>query len=155
MMNYNFMNYALMHTDGNEFRVLYFIANTLNMKKAKRCKVYNDVIADYLNMDARTVRRMTKKLEDKNLLKKDLVYEGGKSKVLYSLNYDILNDKDGTESASILDNFDTDNASILDRTVLLNNNTKEQKTIHNTYTSTNNIEEPIKEYKTEKVVFPF
>ena len=124
-MNYKFMNYALEHTEGNEFRVLYFIANTLNMKKVNRCKIYNEAIADYLNMDKRSVMRMTKKLEDKNLLKKDLVSEHGKSKVYYSLNYDVLNCKDGTKNAPNLCKDGTDNASILDKSVTLNNNEKE------------------------------
>lgn len=124
-MNYKFMNYALEHTEGNEFRVLYFIANTLSMKEANRCKIYNEVIADYLNMDKRSVMRMTKKLEEKSLLKKDLVFENGKSKVFYSLNYAVLNDKDGTENAPNMCKDGTDNASILDRTVTLNKNEKE------------------------------
>lgn len=141
MMNYRFMNYALEHTEGNEFRVLYFIANTLNMKEVNRCKIYNDVIADFLNMDSRTVKRMTKKLEEKGLLKKDLVYEGGKSKVFYSLNHDILSDKVGTDNALILDRTVTDNTSILDRTVPLNNNIKETK--RNVYVTYNDIKEPI------------
>lgn len=132
MMNYRFMNYALEHTEGNEFRVLYFIANTLNMKEVNRCKIYNEVIADYLNMNKRSVMRMTKNLEEKGLLKKDLVYDNGKSKVFYSLNYAVLNDKVGTDDALILDKTDTDNALILDKSVTLNKNIKEQ-------TKTNNI----------------
>ena len=150
-MNYRFMNYALGHTEGNEFRVLYFIANTLNMKEVNRCKIYNEVIADYLNMDKRSVMRMTKKLEEKSLLKKDLVFENGKSKVFYSLNYAVLDDKDGTENApnmckdgtdnaSILDRTVTENASILDRTVTLNKNIKEQTKTNNINTEKHNTE---------------
>lgn len=141
MNDLQFMNHAVAHTEGNEFRVLYFIYNTLRMKKAKRCRIYNDVIADYLNMDNRTVKRMTKKLEEKGLLKKDLVFEGGKSKVFYSLNHDVLSDKVGTDDALILDRTVTDNASILDRTVPLNNNKKETK--RNVYVTYNDIKEPI------------
>lgn len=143
MKNYEFMNYAVAHTDGNEFRVLYFIANTLRMKNANRCRIYNEVISDYLNMDKRTVMRMTKKLEEKGLIKKDLIYdENGKSKVLYSLNYDVLSDKVGTDDALILDKTVTDNALILDRTVTLNSNIyKNKKKIYNNIN--NNIKEVI------------
>ncbi len=119
-MNYKFMNYALEHTEGNEFRMLYFIANTLNMKKASRCKIYSEVISDVLGVGTKTVTRITNALVEKGLLKKDLVSEHGKSKVYYSLNYAVLKDTDVQISTS---NLDTD--------VRLNKNEKKLKKTNN------------------------
>ena len=105
MINLKFMNHAVEIADGNEFRLLYVIANTLSLKKEGRTKIYRDMLADKLGLSAKQITRLTNALVDKGLLKKDLVYEKDKSVNYYSLN---------------LDNFETKSTSKVDKNVPLN-----------------------------------
>lgn len=123
MINFRFLNHAVGITDGNEFRVLYLIANTLGLNKTKRCRVYRDLISDKLNISPKTVSRLTNSLVGKGLLKKDIVFEDGKSKDYYSLNLDEF----GTENVSNVDTGVLISASNWDRNVPLNNINKSKK----------------------------
>lgn len=95
MINLKFMNDAVEIADGNEFRLLYVIANTMSLKKENRTKIYRDMLADKLGLSTKQISRLTNALVDKGLLKKDLVSENGKTVCFYSLNLD-KNDQKST-----------------------------------------------------------
>ena len=99
MINLSFMNKAVELTDGNEFRLLYVIANTISLKKEGHTKIYRDMLADKLNLSPKQISRLTNSLVEKGLLKKDLVSENGKTVCYYSLNLD----KNEKKSTSKLD----------------------------------------------------
>lgn len=86
MINLKFMTDAVERTNGNEFRLLYVIANTISLKEEGRTKIYRDMLADKLNLTTKQISRLTNSLVEKELLKKDLVTEGGKTVCYYSLN---------------------------------------------------------------------
>ena len=88
MINLKFLNYAVEIAEGNEFRLLYLIANTMSLRKEGRTKIYRDMLADKLGLSKRQISRLTDALEEKGLLRKDLIYENGKSVCFYSLNLD-------------------------------------------------------------------
>jgi DNA-binding MarR family transcriptional regulator len=93
MINLGFMNYAVELTDGNEFRLLYVIANTISLKKEGHTKIYRDMLADRLNLSTKQITRLTDSLVEKGLLKKDLVSENSKTVCYYSLNLDKIGKK--------------------------------------------------------------
>ena len=99
MINLSFMNKAVETADGNEFRLLYVIANTMSLKKEGHTKIYRDMLADKLNLSTKQISRLTNSLVEKGLLKKDLVSENGKTVCYYSLNLD----KNKKETAMNLD----------------------------------------------------
>lgn len=93
MLNLKFMNHAVEVADGNEFRLLYVIANTMSLKKEGHTKIYRDMLADKLGLSTKQITRLTNALVDKGLLKKDLVSENGKTVNYYSLNLDNIGQK--------------------------------------------------------------
>ena len=99
MINLGFMNHAVELTDGNEFRLLYVIANTISLKKEGHTKIYREVLADKLNLSTKQITRLTDSLVEKGHLKKDKVSENGKTVCYYSLNLD----KTGKKTTSKLD----------------------------------------------------
>lgn len=103
------MNHAVKMVDGNEFRLLYVIANTTSLKKEGHTKIYRDMLADKLGLSTKQITRLTNALVDKGLLKKDLVSEKGKTVNYYSLN---------------LDNIDQKSTSKVDKNVPLNKSKK-------------------------------
>jgi len=103
------MNHAVEVADGNEFRLLYVIANTMSLKKEGHTKIYRDMLADKLGLSTKQITRLTNALVDKGLLKKDLVSENGKTVNYYSLN---------------LDNIDQKSTSKVDKNVPLNKSKK-------------------------------
>lgn len=109
MLNLKFMNHAVEVADGNEFRLLYVIANTMSLKKEGHTKIYRDMLADKLGLSTKQITRLTNALVDKGLLKKDLVSEKGKTVNYYSLN---------------LDNIDQKSTSKVDKNVSLNKSKK-------------------------------
>lgn len=109
MLNLKFMNHAVEVADGNEFRLLYVIANTMSLKKEGHTKIYRDMLADKLGLSTKQITRLTNALVDKGLLKKDLVSENGKTVNYYSLN---------------LDNIDQKSTSKVDKNVPLNKSKK-------------------------------
>lgn len=144
MNDFQFTNYALSVTEGNEFRVLYFIINTLRMKKASRCRIYSEVMSDYLNISKKTVTRITNSLEEKGLLKKELVWENKKSKVYYSLNYDVLRDNNDQKKASKVDTGVQISTTKVDTDVPLNRTYRTKKNLYVTkelHRGTNGMEE--------------
>jgi len=97
MINLKFLNKAVELTDANEFRVLYVIANTLSLKKEGHTLIFRDMLAYKLNLSTKQITRLTNSLVEKGILKKDLVYNDGKSVCYYSLNLDIIDHKSTSE----------------------------------------------------------
>jgi len=85
MLNLNYLNYALAQTNGNEFKVLYLICNTLGLNQKNRIQIYNDLLEDKCNLSERQIIRITNALVDKNLIKKDIVSDGKVKKIFYSI----------------------------------------------------------------------
>ena len=121
MINLKFINKAVELTEGNEFRLLYVIANTISLKKEGHTKIYRELLADKLNLSTKQITRLTNSLVEKGLLKKDLVSENGKSVCFYSLNLD----KKDQLSTSNLDKNVSNNGLNLDKNVPLNKSKKE------------------------------
>lgn len=88
MINLKFMNEAVEIAEGNEFRLLYVIANTISLKKEGHTKIYREMLADKLGLSTKQITRLTNSLVEKGLLKKDLVSERDKTVCYYSLNLD-------------------------------------------------------------------
>ena len=129
MINLKFMTDAVERTNGNEFRLLYVIANTISLKEEGRTKIYRDMLADKLNLTTKQISRLTNSLVEKELLKKDLVTEGGKTVCYYSLNTGDKNvprveQERGTKMSSGDKNVPR-NDSKVDKNVPLNKNYKE------------------------------
>lgn len=99
MINLKFMNEAVEIAEGNEFRLLYVIANTISLKKEGHTKIYREMLADKLGLSTKQITRLTNSLVEKGLLKKDLVSENGKTVCYYALNLD----KSVTKTTSKLD----------------------------------------------------
>ena len=129
MINLKFMTDAVERTNGNEFRLLYVIANTISLKEEGRTKIYRDMLADKLNLTTKQISRLTNSLVEKELLKKDLVTEGGKTVCYYSLNTGDKNvprveQERGTKMSSGDKNVPR-NDSKVDKNVPLNKNYKD------------------------------
>ena len=60
MINLKFMNYAVEIAEGNEFRLLYIIANTISLKREGRTKIYREMLADKLGLSTKQITRLTK-----------------------------------------------------------------------------------------------
>lgn len=93
MINLKFLNKAVELTEGNEFRVLYTIANTISLKKEGRTRIYREMLSDKLGLSTKQISRLTNSLEEKGLLRKDLISNGDKTVCFYSLNLDIIDQK--------------------------------------------------------------
>jgi hypothetical protein len=102
MINFELLNHALGNVNSDEFAALYFIANTISLKKRNRIKLYREMMADNLGWLDETrpqyglkkVTRITNSLVEKGYLKKDIVYENPQKSVTYfSLNTQILDEK--------------------------------------------------------------
>lgn len=87
MLNLKFLNEAVKITNGNEFRLLYVIANLLSTKP--KVQIYREMLAEKLDLGVKQVSRLTDSLVEKGLLKKDVVHiKVTKSVCFYSLNVD-------------------------------------------------------------------
>ncbi len=93
MMNFNFLNAAIESTNGNEFKVLYLICNTLSLNRTNRVKIYRELFAEKCNLTEKQITRITNELEKKGLIKKDIVSNGRTTKNYYSLNLELIRDK--------------------------------------------------------------
>lgn len=70
-----------------QFKVLFFIYNTLNLNSdnTNRVKIYRAVLADLTGKSVRTISRITDILDEKGLIVKDDVSDGSKLYNYYSL----------------------------------------------------------------------
>lgn len=93
MINLNLLNRGLRGVlKPSEFMTLYVIANNLGKKTYK--EIYYDMIADLVGLSTRQIKRIVDSLEEKGfIIKKTTQQTKNKRKSFYSLNLDILNDK--------------------------------------------------------------
>ena len=148
MINLKFINKAVELTEGNEFRLLYVIANTISLKKEGHTKIYRDMLADKLGLSTKQISRLTDSLVEKGLLKKDLVSENDKTVNYYSLNLDKIDQK----RTSKVDKNVSNNGLNLDKNVPLNKSKKELiKEIKDNKIEKEIIKDNKKEIKTNKV----
>lgn len=75
------------HINDEEFKVLFFILNTINMNSGNEhsVKIYRAVLADLCGKSERTISRITDKLALKGLIVKDSVSDGTKLYNYYSI----------------------------------------------------------------------
>ena len=123
MINLKFLNEAVKITNGNEFRLLYVIANLLSTKP--RVQIYREMLAEKLDLGVKQVSRLTDSLVEKGLLKKDVVHiKVTKSVCFYSLNVDKnvqIVDKNVQITPSKMDKNVQLTAENVDKNVPLNN----------------------------------
>ena len=155
--NFKYINWVRRLVNGDEFKVLDFIENTMALKGCSRVQIYRDTIAvgcGWTNKKAgEKVTRITNGLVEKGFLKKDLVYEGLKSLNWYTLVMDRFEAECGetkstyhqkSRSNEVVDNpkvgmnegGDTPENGVLNNTTIILQNTLEN--YHNT------LEEPQK-----------
>lgn len=116
--DFRLMN-SLGHLKDEEFKIAYFILNTIGMNNGKRTKIFRAVIAEWAGKSEKTISRITDKLNELGIIKKDLVSDGIKTSNYYS------NVCPQTEQ-----NLDTDgqqNDENLDTDVPLNKSNKSNK----------------------------
>lgn len=86
MINLKVLNKALSpNVKGDEFMVLYFIANMLSFAKKDKVTINRDYIGKRLGMSAKKVTTCTNALVKKGFLKKTLTREGKKTLNVYAL----------------------------------------------------------------------
>lgn len=75
------------HINDEEFKVLFFIYNTINMNSGNEqsVKIYRAVLADLTGKSERTISRITDKLATRGLIVKDSVSDGTKLYNYYSI----------------------------------------------------------------------
>lgn len=75
------------HLNDEQFKVLFFIYNTINMNSGNEhsVKIYRAVLADLCRKSERTVSRITDKLAEQGLIVKDSVSDGTKLYNYYSI----------------------------------------------------------------------
>lgn len=112
MINLKYLVSALETTNGNEFKCLFIIANTLSLKNESRTRIYREMLCDKMNLTPKQITRLTNSLEEKGLIKKDIVSNGVRKVTYYSL----CTDKNVHE-----------NGRLSDKNVPFNNKKKEEK----------------------------
>lgn len=115
-----------------QFKVLFFIYNSINMNsdKTNRVKIYRAVLADLTGKSERTISRITDKLVEQGLIVKDNVSDGSKLYNYYGLpsmtknNQKVDNEKQKTEPFLVTG----DRVKEHERTLM---NIKENKILYN------------------------
>jgi len=82
--DFELMN-SLGHLKDEEFKVAYYILNTIGMSSDGRPKIYRAVLADLCDKSERTISRITDKLDELGIIKKDVVSDGNKKYNFYSV----------------------------------------------------------------------
>ena len=126
--DFELMN-SLGHLKDEEFKVAYYILNTIGMSKDKHPKIYRAVLADLCNKSERTISRITDRLNELGIIKKDVVSDG-KSKYNYYSN-------PRQKTRQNLDTDDTSSAQkrVTDDTFNKSNNTYKNKKNYKTNNS--------------------
>lgn len=97
-----------------EFKVAYYILNRLALEDTKRVKIYRAMLADLTGKSERTISRITDKLDEKGIIKKDTVSDSKNRYNYYSIHPNIEqqltqnDDKLGHEEQETTPNFVTD-----------------------------------------------
>ena len=81
--DFELMN-SLGHLKDEEFKVAYYILNTIGMSKDKHPKIYRAVLADMCDKSERTISRITDRLNELGVIKKDVVSDGKNKYNYYS-----------------------------------------------------------------------
>lgn len=68
-----------------QFKVMFFVLNTINLNGGGRTKIYRAVLADICGKSERTISRITDKLAEQGLIVKDSVSDGSKLYNYYSI----------------------------------------------------------------------
>lgn len=72
-----------------EFKVAYYILNRLALEDTNRVKIYRAMLADLTNKSERTISRITDKLDEKCIIKKDTVSDSKNRYNYYSIHPNI------------------------------------------------------------------
>lgn len=97
-----------------EFKVAYYILNRLALEDTKRVKIYRAMLADLTGKSERTISRITDKLDEKGIIKKDTVSDSKNRYNYYSIHPNIEqqltqnDDKLGHEEQETTPNLVTD-----------------------------------------------
>lgn len=97
-----------------EFKVAYYILNRLALEDTNRVKIYRAMLADLTGKSERTISRITDKLDEKGIIKKDTVSDSKNRYNYYSIHPNIEqsitqnDDKLGHEEQETTPNFVTD-----------------------------------------------
>ena len=76
-------------TKDEEFKVAYYILNRLALEDTNRVKIYRAMLADLTNKSERTISRITDKLDEKEIIKKDTVSDSKNRYNFYSIHPNI------------------------------------------------------------------
>lgn len=68
-----------------EFKVAYFILNRLALENTDRVKIYRAMLADLTGKSERTISRITDRLDEKKIIKKDVVSDSKNRYNYYSI----------------------------------------------------------------------
>ena len=97
-----------------EFKVAYYILNRLALENTNRVKIYRAMLADLTGKSERTISRITDKLDEKGIIKKDTVSDSKNRYNYYSIHPNIEqqltqnDDKLGHEEQETTPNLVTD-----------------------------------------------
>ena len=97
-----------------EFKVAYYILNRLALEDTNRVKIYRAMLADLTGKSERTISRITDKLDEKGIIKKDTVSDSKNRYNYYSIHPNIEqqlsqnDDKLGHEEQETTSNLVTD-----------------------------------------------
>ena len=72
-----------------EFKVAYYILNRLALEDTNRVKIYRAMLADLTNKSERSISRITDKLDEKGIIKKDTVSDSKNRYNYYSIHPNI------------------------------------------------------------------
>lgn len=128
--DFRLMN-SLGHLKDEEFKVAYYILNTIGMSKDKHPKIYRAVLADVCNKSERTISRITDRLDELGVIKKDIVSDGNKKYNFYSI------PRQKTERNSVTDDTESVRNCVTDDTFNKSNKSNNINNIENSDKSEN------------------
>lgn len=132
--DFELMN-SLGHLKDEEFKVAYYILNTIGMSKDKHPKIYRAVLADLCDKSERTISRITDRLNDLGVIKKDVVADGKNKYNYYS------NPRQKMEQNSATDDTESTQKRVTDDTFNKSNKmNKNNKTDKSDKTETDEME---------------
>lgn len=116
-----------------EFKVAYYILNRLALEDTNRVKIYRAMLADLTGKSERTISRITDKLDEKGIIKKDIVSDSKNRYNYYSIHPNIEqqlaqnDDKLGHEKQETTPNLVTDDRFNKKEKIYNNKRNKEVK----------------------------
>lgn len=116
-----------------EFKVAYYILNRLALEDTNRVKIYRAMLADLTGKSERTISRITDKLDEKGVIKKDTVSDSKNRYNYYSIHPNIEqlmtqnDEKLGHEEQETTPNLVTDDRFNKNKTIIKIKKEKELK----------------------------